>query len=66
MKIVKKILIVLLIAFVAIQFYRPEKNNEPLRGISAFEFETKPNETISALLNNKCYDCHSNLSLIHI
>jgi len=60
MKIVKKILIVLLIALVAIQFYRPEKNNAEYRDVAAFEAETKPSKSVAAILQNKCYDCHSN------
>ncbi len=60
MKIVKKILVVLLIALVLIQFYRPEKNNAEYRAIEAFEAETKPDKNVAAILENKCYDCHSN------
>ncbi len=60
MKIVKKILVILLIAFVLIQFYRPEKNNAEYRDILAFETETKPSKDMVAILENKCYDCHSN------
>ena len=60
MKIVKKILIVLLIAFVLIQFYRPEKNDADYRDVAAFETETKVEGTIKTILETKCYDCHSN------
>lgn len=60
MKIVKKILIALLIAFVLIQFYRPEKNNAEYRAVLAFETETKPSKVVTAILENNCYDCHSN------
>ncbi|OEK08893.1 cytochrome C [Flavivirga aquatica] len=60
MKIVKKILVALLIALVLIQFYRPEKNNAEYRDVSAFETETKPSNKVAAILESKCYDCHSN------
>lgn len=60
MKIVKKLLVVLLIALVGIQFYRPEKNNPKYRDVAAFELETKPSENVSAILEKNCYDCHSN------
>lgn len=60
MKIVKKILVVLLIAFVLIQFYRPEKNDAEYRGVKAFETETKPTKEVVAILEKNCYDCHSN------
>ena len=57
---IKKLLIVLLIAFIIIQFIRPAKN------ISAAE---QPNDittkytippTVLATLKASCYDCHSN------
>ncbi|MEW4925209.1 heme-binding domain-containing protein [Algibacter sp. 2305UL17-15] len=60
MKIIKKILVALLIALVLIQFYRPEKNNAEYRDVAAFEAETKPSKEIVSVLENNCYDCHSN------
>jgi len=60
MKIVKKILIVLLIALVLIQFYRPEKNNAELRDVAAFEAETNVDANIRIIMENNCYSCHSN------
>jgi len=60
MKIVKKILIVLLIALVLIQFYRPEKNNAELRDVAAFEAETNVEANIRIIMENNCYSCHSN------
>lgn len=60
MKIVKKILVVLLIALVLIQFYRPEKNNAAYRDVANFEKDTKVTPQIKAILEQNCYDCHSN------
>ncbi|MDD7887051.1 heme-binding domain-containing protein [Flavivirga sp. 57AJ16] len=60
MKTIKKGLIVLLVALVLIQFYRPEKNNAELRDVAAFEMETKPNTEVAKILKAQCYDCHSN------
>tara|TARA_R110002051_G_scaffold201145_1_gene267894 strand:- start:859 stop:1326 length:468 start_codon:yes stop_codon:yes gene_type:complete len=60
MKILKKVLIVLLVALVLIQFYRPEKNAAEYRDVASFETETKPSPEIKAILENNCYDCHSN------
>lgn len=60
MKILKKVLVVLLIALVLLQFYRPEKNEAEYREVASFEGETKPSPQVKALLENKCYDCHSN------
>ncbi len=60
MKIVKKVLIGLLLLLIALQFYRPEKNDAEYRDVAAFEAETRPNEEVLAILENTCYDCHSN------
>ncbi len=60
MKITKKILLIALVALVLIQFYRPERNDAELRDVVDFETETKPSEEIKAILQAKCYDCHSN------
>lgn len=60
MKIVKKILVVLLIALVLIQFYRPEKNNAEYRDVAAFEAETNVTGNIKTIMENNCYNCHSN------
>lgn len=60
MKIIKKILIVALVALVLLQFYRPEKNDAEYRDVASFETETKPTAEIKTILENKCYNCHSN------
>ncbi|MDO5970448.1 heme-binding domain-containing protein [Flavivirga aquimarina] len=60
MKKAKKILVILLIALVLIQFYRPEKNNAEYLDVAAFEAETKPGKDVAAILKAQCYDCHSN------
>ncbi|TYA71467.1 heme-binding domain-containing protein [Seonamhaeicola marinus] len=60
MKIVKKILLVLVLALVLLQFYRPDKNNAETRNITAFIEDTKPTKEVSAILEKYCYDCHSN------
>ena len=56
---IKKILIALLVVFVIIQFFRPEKNdsNDLTHAIS-----TKYNvpENIQTMLKGACNDCHSN------
>ncbi len=60
MKIIKKSLVALLVLLVALQLYRPEKNEAEMRDVAAFESETSPNGEVVAILENKCYDCHSN------
>lgn len=60
MKIFKRILIVLLIIFIAIQFIRPAKNQS--EGISANDISTKypVPDSIQAILKVACNDCHTN------
>lgn len=60
MKILKKILVALLVALVIIQFFNPEKNTSDEDVVTFFESETKPSAEIGAILESKCYDCHSN------
>src|SRR5690606_36784530 len=60
MKFLRTISILLLIAFIAIQFSRPKKNNGGYEGIVLFENETKPSKKVSIILEKSCYDCHSN------
>lgn len=61
MKIVKKIAVLLLVVFVIMQFFRPDKNStDNQEYVAAFENETKPNIEVKQLLKTACYDCHSN------
>lgn len=56
----KRILIALLIIFIAIQFIRPAKNRS--EGINTKDISTKYSvpDSIQAILKVACYDCHSN------
>ncbi|XLS27866.1 heme-binding domain-containing protein [Flavobacteriaceae bacterium M23B6Z8] len=60
MKILKKLLIVLLIVFIVIQFFRPEKNLSDTIPATDFIAMTNPSPAIETTLRNACYDCHSN------
>ena len=62
MKIVKKVLLVLLIAFVIAQFFGPEKNEGDLASVEAFMAETKPPENVRIILKETCFDCHSDVT----
>ncbi|MFY1047002.1 heme-binding domain-containing protein [Chryseobacterium sp. GP-SGM7] len=55
----KKILVILLVAFVIIQFFPIDKTNAPLNpGMDFIKIKnTKPE--IAKLINTSCYDCHS-------
>ncbi|MCB0375809.1 MAG: heme-binding domain-containing protein, partial [Sinomicrobium sp.] len=60
MKIIKNVLIILLIAFVLIQFYPPEKNLSDSVPETDIIVMTDPPETVKTILKTSCYDCHSN------
>ncbi len=54
--------IVLLTAFVAIQFYRPAKTNPPIVEAETLEATTQVPETVGKILSRSCNDCHTNNS----
>ena len=56
---VKKMLIGALIALVAIQFIRIDKNNPPVEESQEFMTLMSPTTEVAALLKTACYDCHS-------
>ena len=59
-KFFKRFLLLLLLVFIGIQFFRPEKNIS--EGISANDITVKyavPDD-VKAILKTSCYDCHSN------
>lgn len=60
MKLIRKILIGLLVVFIAIQFYRPEKNISRENDTAKFLRETNPPKEVRTILQNSCFDCHSN------
>jgi len=56
----KKILIVLLVAFVIIQFFPIDKKNPPVNiGMDFVNIKNTP-ENIAQVIKTSCYDCHSN------
>lgn len=60
MKIVKKVALALLVIFVALQFYRPEKNQAQGNHTALFITQTNPSPEVKLILQESCYDCHSN------
>jgi len=60
MKIIKKIAKLLLLLFVIIQFFRPDKNSNQGDHLASFITETNPPEDVKVILAQSCYDCHSN------
>lgn len=60
MKVVKKVALALLVVFVALQFYRPEKNQAQGNHTASFIIQTNPSLEVKLVLQESCYDCHSN------
>ncbi len=56
----KKIAWVLLITFLGMQFFRPERNESTGNHLETFLSETQPPPQVADLLKTSCYDCHSN------
>jgi hypothetical protein len=62
MKIIKKIVLLLLVAFVIAQFFGPEKNEGEIASVNAFFEDTNPPDNVKAILKEACMDCHSSFS----
>jgi hypothetical protein len=58
-KFLKIIFLILIVAFIAIQFFVPEKNDTPPDSNHLFIQAELPGE-IRNILQNACLDCHSN------
>ena len=52
--------IVLVVLFIAIQFYRPDRTNPPIVQAETLEATTQVPENVAAILKRSCNDCHSN------
>lgn len=60
MKIVKIIALILLVAFIAIQFFPTQRNESDSVPNSDFLLVNNSSKEISSILKESCYDCHSN------
>nr|WP_321355990.1 heme-binding domain-containing protein [uncultured Draconibacterium sp.] len=58
-RILRFLVIILLLAFIVIQFFQPEKNSDGVSSNHIFNQVEVP-ENIQTLLTNACLDCHSN------
>ncbi|MDY8137331.1 heme-binding domain-containing protein [Aquimarina sp. 2201CG5-10] len=52
-------LLILIILFAAVQFYRPHKNIQKVATKKDFLSYEKAPENVANLIKNSCYDCHS-------
>ena len=60
MKLGKKIAWILLILFIGMQFYRPEKNRPADENhLTPFLTETNPSEEVLGIMKASCFDCHT-------
>jgi Haem-binding domain len=57
---IRKILIVLLVIFAAMQFIRPARNNGVAETTTDIRHFVKVPDTVMKILKISCYDCHSN------
>jgi len=57
---VKKILLVLLMIFIIIQFFRPAKNLSDAVSQNDITLHFNLPENVQTILKKSCYDCHSN------
>jgi len=59
MKILKKLAVLLLIAFIILQFFGPERNEGDVADLKPFIEETNLPASVAKTLQVACYDCHS-------
>jgi hypothetical protein len=60
MKLAKKLLIVIVIALIAIQFFRPDRNISSQVSSTDISGVVSMPDSVKAILKDACYDCHSN------
>ncbi|KRD08810.1 cytochrome C [Flavobacterium sp. Root901] len=56
----KKVIILIAVIFVLIQFFRPEKNISEKENFNSIEKQHAVPKNVSLILKTSCYDCHSN------
>jgi hypothetical protein len=59
-KTLKIIAIALFVAFIAIQFYRPDRAAPPIAEAETLEASTQVPEAVGQILRRSCNDCHTN------
>lgn len=59
---IKRIFLLLLMVLVISQFLRPTKNEASYDSIATFEAATTVSAEVKLILQNQCYDCHSNVT----
>jgi len=59
-KILKIVVILLVVAFVVIQFFRPDFSNPPENPGETLEASTQVPPEVETIITRSCVDCHSN------
>ena len=59
-KALKIIAIIFVVAFIVIQFIRPDFTNPPVNQAETLEANLQVPENVQAILNRSCADCHTN------
>lgn len=59
-KALKIVLIILVVGIIAIQFYRPARENFPIVQAETLESTTQVPENVEQILKRSCNDCHTN------
>ena len=59
MKLLKNAALLLLVIFVGMQFYRPDKNQTQGDHTTEFIKETNPPKDVKVILEQTCYNCHT-------
>ena len=59
-KVLKIIAIILAVAFIVIQFIRPDFTNPPINQAETLGAATQVPENVQAILSRSCADCHTN------
>lgn len=60
LRILRWLMVVLAVIFVAIQFVRPAKTNPTAEATQSLEARLQVTPQVSAILDRSCNDCHSN------
>jgi hypothetical protein len=60
MSLFKKILVAIVVILLAIQFIRPDRNIDSQASSSDISGVVNVPDTVKVILQNACYDCHSN------
>jgi uncharacterized protein YxeA len=59
-KILKIVAVILVVGFIGIQFYRPDRTNPAVVQAETLEATTQVPENVAGILKRSCNDCHSN------